>query len=147
MHLIVGPNGAGKTCSRGGSDRSGWMKRICSTRYVNISLNHVRAKLVQKAQYWRWSSVAAHVSGMDDNLVKVAPILERFGDFAALFGSLEDETASDSLRQSEATGRPLRSEHWIEQLDQLTGSALKPQKCGPTKSELGVKSVFGKLSP
>jgi putative transposase len=104
-----------------------------AVRYV--SLNPVRAKLVLKAQDWRWSSVAAHLSGKDDKLVKVAPILERFGDFAALLGSPEDETAFKSLRQSETTGRPLGGEHWIEQLEKLTGKALKPQKRGPKTSE------------
>jgi putative transposase len=69
------------------------------------------------------------------NWYKVAPILERFGDFATLLGTPEDETASKSLRQSETTGRPLGSEHWIEQLEKLTGKALKPQKRGPETSE------------
>jgi putative transposase len=104
-----------------------------AVRYV--SLNPVRAELVHKAQDWRWSSVAVHLSGKDDRLVKVAPILERFGDFAALLGSPEDETAFKSLRQSETTGRPLGSEQWIEQLEKVTGRVLKPQKRGPKKSE------------
>jgi putative transposase len=38
-----------------------------------ISLNPVRAKLVPQAREWQWSSVAAHLSGKDDNLVKVVP--------------------------------------------------------------------------
>jgi putative transposase len=62
---------------------------------------------VLKAQDWRWWSVAAHLSGKDEKLVKVAPILERFGNFAALLGSPEDEAAFESLCQSETTGRPL----------------------------------------
>jgi len=104
-----------------------------AVRYV--SLNPVRAKLVLKAQDWRWSRVAAHLSGKDDKLVKVAPILEHFGDFAALLGSPEDETALKRLRQSETTGRPLGGERWIEQLEKLTGKAPKPQKRGPKTSE------------
>jgi putative transposase len=104
-----------------------------AVRYV--FLDPVRGKLVLKAKDWRWSSVAAHLSGKDEKLVKVAPILERFGGFATLLGSPEDETASKSLRQSETTGRPLGSEHWIEQLEKLTGKALKPQKRGPETSE------------
>ena len=43
---------------------------------------------------------------LDDKLVKVAPILERFGDFAALLGSPEDETALKRLRnQKQRDGR------------------------------------------
>ena len=55
-----------------------------AVRYV--SLNPVRARLVSSAAEWRWSSAAAHLAGKDDGLVKVAPVLERYGDFAAFLG-------------------------------------------------------------
>ncbi|NJM10000.1 MAG: hypothetical protein HC883_03690 [Bdellovibrionaceae bacterium] len=55
-----------------------------AVRYV--FLNPVRAKLVQQGQDWWWSSVAAHLSRQDDKLVKVAPVLERYGNFPALLG-------------------------------------------------------------
>jgi putative transposase len=53
-----------------------------AVRYV--SLNPVRARLVARAQDWRWSSVAAHLAEKDDELVKVAPLLERYGRFPNL---------------------------------------------------------------
>jgi len=105
-----------------------------AVRYV--SLNPVRAKLVQRAQDWRWSSVAAHLAGKDDRLVKVAPVLERYGDFAALLAEgIEDEAGFKSLRQSETTGRPLGSEAWMEKLEGITGRTLKPQRRGPKKKD------------
>ena len=105
-----------------------------AVRYV--SLNPVRAWLVSQARDWQWSSVAAHLSGRDDKLVKVSPILERYGDFAAFLDiSTEDVTAFKGLRQSETTGRPLGNEQWIESLERLTGRALKPQKRGPKKRD------------
>jgi putative transposase len=105
-----------------------------AVRYV--SLNPVRAKLVQQAQAWRWSSVAAHLSGKDDQLVKVAPVLERYGDFAALLGQgTEDDTGFKSLRQSETTGRPLGSDEWMAKLEKMTGIVLKPRKRGPKKTD------------
>ncbi len=103
-----------------------------AVRYV--SLNPVRAKLVPQAQDWQWSSVAAHLSGKDDRLVKVEPILERYGEFGAFLGqTTEDSTAFKSLRQSETTGRPLGGKEWMEKLEKLTGRAMKPQKRGPKK--------------
>ncbi len=109
-----------------------------AVRYV--SLNPVRAKLVQQAQHWRWSSVAAHLSSKDNQLIKVAPVLERYGDFAALLGQgTEDEAGFKSLRQSETTGRPLGSEEWMEKVEKMTGRALKPQKRGPKKKDRGDK--------
>ena len=107
-----------------------------AVRYV--SLNPVRAGLVPQAQNWRWSSVAAHLSGSDDTLVKVAPVLERYGDFAAFLGvPSDDDTGFKRLRQSETTGRPLGSGEWIERLENLTGKTLKPQKRGPKMKECG----------
>jgi putative transposase len=101
-----------------------------AVRYV--SLNPVRAKLVEQAQDWRWSSVAAHLSGKDDKLVKVAPILERYGDFATFLGeSAADDPGFKCFRQSETTGRPLGSEEWMGWLEKMTGKVLKPQKRGP----------------
>jgi len=101
-----------------------------AVRYV--SLNPVRAKLVPQAQDWRWSSVAAHLSGNDDKLVRVAPILERYGGFAAVLDeSTGDEPEFKRLRQSETTGRPLGSEAWMEKLEKTIGRTLKPQKRGP----------------
>jgi putative transposase len=52
-----------------------------AVRYV--SLNPVRARLVERATDWPWSSVAAHLFGKDDELVRVAPVLGRYGNFAA----------------------------------------------------------------
>ena len=46
---------------------------LAAARYVE--LNPVRAKLVEHAPKWRWSSAKAHLSGRDDRLVKVAPLL------------------------------------------------------------------------
>jgi putative transposase len=101
-----------------------------AVRYV--SLNPVRAKLVARPQDWQWSSVAAHIARKDDGLVTVAPILKRYGDFAAFLGDGSyDEVEFKRLRQSETTGRPLGSDAWIEKLESLTGKTLKAQKRGP----------------
>src|SRR5437868_4973426 len=55
-----------------------------AARYV--ALNPARARLVDRAQEWPWSSVRAHLAGEDDELVDVAPLLDRYGDFAAFLG-------------------------------------------------------------
>jgi len=102
---------------------------VNAVRYV--SLNPVRAGLTERAQDWLWSSTAAHLSGNDDGLVTVAPVLERYGDFADFLTQKEDAAAVKMLRQSETTGRPLGSDKWIEKLEKLTARQLKPQKRGP----------------
>jgi len=45
-------------------------------RYV--SLNPVRARLVDRARDWRWSSVGTQLGGRDDGLTALAPIRQRF---------------------------------------------------------------------
>jgi putative transposase len=100
-----------------------------AVRYV--SLNPVRAKLVEHAHDWRWSSVAAHCAGKDDPLVTVAPVLERYGPFADFLGeSHDDDDAWRRLRMSETSGRPLGSRAWLEQLEAKTGRSLAPKKRG-----------------
>ena len=50
-----------------------------AVRYV--ALNPVRAGLVRAAGDWPWSSVPAHLAGLDDGMTAIQPILDRFPDF------------------------------------------------------------------
>ena len=99
-------------------------------RYV--ALNPVRARLVTRAQDWSWSSAQAHLAGEDDHVVKVAPVLERVGDFRAFLGEDFDEAfAYAALRHAETIGRPVGSREWLEDMERRTGLALMPGKRGP----------------
>lgn len=106
---------------------------VHAARYV--ALNPVRARLCDRAEQWQWSSARAHLESCDDGLVRVAPLLDRVGDFASFLGGEEDQQASRALRVAETTGRPLGNPHWIEQLEQVTGRKLAPQKRGPKPKE------------
>ena len=99
-------------------------------RYV--ALNPVRARLVKRAEDWRWSSVRAHFASRDDHVVKVAPALERVGDFEAFLGQDFDEAFTyAALRKAETLGRPVGSAEWIEDMAAKTGLSLVPGKRGP----------------
>jgi putative transposase len=111
-------------------------------RYV--SLNPVRARLAERPRDWAWSSVRAHLAGTDDELVRVRPALERYGDFARFLGdSADHKDAWGQLRRSETSGRPLRSSEWVADLEARTGRTLAPQKRRP-KPKI---SAFSKLAP
>ena len=63
---------------------------LAAARYVE--LNPVRAGLVADAAEWPFSSARPHLSGRDDRLVKVAPMLAITNDWRALLDSALDET-------------------------------------------------------
>jgi putative transposase len=105
---------------------------IAAASYV--ALNPVRARLVERAQDWRWSSVHAHLAGHDDGVTTIAPLLERIPDFAALIESGPDDAGFERLRRAETIGRPLGDDGFIGQLEALTSRTLKPGKRGPKAS-------------
>jgi putative transposase len=112
---------------------------MAAARYV--ALNPVRAKLVKRAEDWRWSSVRAHLARRDDGVVATAPILERCGgDFAALIASEPAPALVAALRGGETIGRPLGSPSFLDRVAALTGRNPRPAKRGPKRSEsLGVE--------
>jgi putative transposase len=92
----------------------------------------VRARLAERAQDWTWSSAAAHCRGEDDHVVKVAPALERVGDFATFLGESFDEALTyAALRKAEKVGRPIGSPQWLADMEERSGMTLRPQKRGP----------------
>jgi putative transposase len=97
-------------------------------RYV--SLNPVRARLVARAQDWRWSSTRAHLTGKDDGITARAPIRERFPDFADLIASADAE-AFTRLRAAESIGRPLGDDRFLAKIERATKRSLKAGKRGP----------------
>ncbi len=102
---------------------------LAAARYVE--LNPVRAGLVRRAKDWRWSSARAHLAGRDDELVTVAPLLERMTDWRAFLAQGLDEAEAEALRRGERTGRPIGSTAFVEQLEHQTGRTLQRRKPGP----------------
>jgi putative transposase len=104
---------------------------IAATRYVE--LNPVRATLCRNPDDWRWSSVHAHLAGRDDPLVTVEPMLRRIRDWSAYLETSDDADSTDKIRLHTRTGRPAGSDHFLEQLETITGRKLRKRKPGPKK--------------
>jgi len=100
---------------------------LAACRYVE--LNPVRAKLSERPEDYRWSSARAHLSGKDDMLVKVQPMLDRVSNWQELLAS-GNQALFDDVRMHERTGRPLGDEGFVERLSALTGRALARKKAG-----------------
>ena len=103
---------------------------VTALRYV--ALNPVRARLVERAEDWPWSSTRALIAAQDDHVVKVAPALERVGDFAVFLGEEFDEALTyAALRKAESVSRPVGSKEWLAEMEERTGLKLAPKKRGP----------------
>ena len=98
-------------------------------RYV--SLNPVRARIVARARDWRWSSVRAQLGGRDDGITALAPVRERYPDFAKFLSEAADDGLIERLRGAESTGRPVGNRKFLDALERKTRRVLKPAKRGP----------------
>lgn len=99
-----------------------------AVRYVER--NPVRAKLVEKAEDYPWSSARSHLSLCDDPLLAGTQGFLDFGDWRKYLAEKDEETFVKNLRLHERTGRPLGSEEFLAKLEALTGRTLRKQKTG-----------------
>lgn len=104
-----------------------------AVRYVEN--NPVRAGLVEMPGEYAWSSARAHLSGADDGLVRVKPLLEMVGEWECFLLGEAGEGEEGLLRSHERTGRPLGGEGFVEGLEKATGRALRRQRRGPKKKQ------------
>lgn len=118
--------------------RQGWSGHLFQARFASVvmderhllvaaryvALNPVRAGLVVRAEDWRWSSVHAHLAGMNDGVVTVAPLLSRIERFAETLEAPDQEPVEfTALRVAETSGRPLGDEAFIADLrDRIKGT-------------------------
>jgi len=102
---------------------------LAAARY--IELNPVRAGLVANAAKWPWSSAKPHLSGRDDCLVKVAPLLGMVDNWKVFLKSAMREEELEALREHGRTGRPLGSPAFLDRLERRVGRVLRPLKPGP----------------
>jgi len=118
--------------------REGWRGHLWQGRFASFPMdeahlraaaryverNPVRARLVARAEEYRWSSAAAHMAGCDDGLVRVTPLLERYGDWAQLLSGSTPAEQADRFRRHERTGRPLGPGAFLESLERKIGRTL-----------------------
>ena len=100
---------------------------------------HINARNKWTVHLWqgRFGSVAMN----EDHLVRVAPGLERYGDFTGMLKSGEEEEMSQKIRKAETIGRPIGSADWLEGIEQQLGHTIRPAKRGPKVR------LISKLSP
>ncbi len=88
---------------------------LATARY--IELNPVRAKLAKRPGEYKWSSCEAHLTGKDDKLLKVEPLLKLIRNWADFIREPVSEIELENIRRHERTGRPLGDESFVDQLE------------------------------
>ena len=112
-------------------DRDEYLWAVC--RYLEC--NPVRAKLVEKAWDYPWSSARHHVLGTPDLVLGISqwlPEEERpqYREYLDQEATYADQTR---IRASTQTGRPLGGPGFIERLEVKLGRTLHPLKPGRKK--------------
>jgi len=106
---------------------------VAAARY--IEWNPVRAGLVARPGEYAWSSATAHLSGCDDRLVKVEPLLSLVPDWEEFLSSNASEKDAGKIRMHERTGRPLGDDTFLEKLEILLNRSLRKKKAGRPRKE------------
>lgn len=102
-----------------------------------LALNPVRARLVDRATDWPWSSVHVHLGCVPgDGITHSEQVLSRFPNFAEMLGSGEDAEMWARLRKAETIGRPVGNESFLRTLESKLGRALLPRQRSPRAKEL-----------
>ena len=154
VHLILVPADAGglraalseahRRYSRRVNFREGWRGYLWQGRFAStpmdgdhlmaaaryVELNPVRARLTAQAADWPWSSARAHLAARDDNVARVAPLLDRQPDWAAFLEEGLAPQAHAAIRAAERTGRPLGGPDFVAALERSLGRVLTRQKPG-----------------
>lgn len=106
---------------------------LAAFRYV--AMNPVKANLVKQPADWPWSSANAHLTGRDDVLVDVRPLLERVNDVAQFLSADADPVLEQALRKGQSIGRPLMDDARLAILEKQLQRRLRPAPRGrPRKS-------------
>jgi hypothetical protein len=105
---------------------------FCEDAYAAyVELNPVRTELVADARDWPWSSARAHLSGRDDGLVRVGPMLAMVADWQRLLDSAIGEGAVRLVKKScgifENTFAP--AVHWEMPFSWMSWNARQVVSC------------------
>jgi putative transposase len=89
--------------------------------------------MVDFAWDYPWSSVHAHLSGVDEfGLVDTKKMVNFIDDWKSYLLEVQNHSIDDFAKH-ERTGRPLGSDSFIEMAESLLGRDLKKKKPGPKK--------------
>ena len=115
------------------------MSYVLDEKYVYVALgyverNPVRAKIVNRAGDYRWSSAGAHLQKRKDKLLSDHFLISEIKDWSAYLSEEDKQEDVDILQKHSNTGRPLGGIRFIEKIEKLVGRDLKKKKPGPKRN-------------
>jgi putative transposase len=105
-----------------------------------IERNPVRARIVEMAEEYEWSSAGAHVAKVPHPLLTPCPLENEIKDWSSYLKEEDSEDDIKKFAEHEHTGRPLGSADFVKRLEALTGRVLAPKRRGRKKSENSIVS-------
>jgi putative transposase len=109
---------------------------MTAVRYVEN--NPVAARIVARADEWRWSSARSHIAAKrakDDPLTDVKALGLHVRNWRALLHvgleAMDDPASAEEIEARIRTGRPLASPEWIAEAEAAMNRKLGPQRRGP----------------
>jgi putative transposase len=104
-----------------------------------IERNPVRARIVEHAWQYAWSSASTHVGltanpgFLDLSAWQAEYTQQRWSE--VLEAGVEEEAFGRRLQEASRRGRPLGSSEFTTELEKLTGRALRPQSVGRPRKQ------------
>lgn len=146
LSLAIGEAHKRYTCHV--NKREGWTGHLWQGRFSSFAMNEdyllaaaryvernpVRAKIVDSAADYQWSSAQAHLNGKDDVLVKSSPLLSLVSNWESFLAGENDMQTQETLKMHGRTGRPLGNTAFFDKLQSVLGKDVRPQKPGPKKT-------------
>ena len=106
-------------------------------RYVE--LNPVRARMVRKAEHYRWSSAASHCGLVDGGVLSGAAqwekLHEQVENWSAWLAEGDDPLELARVRRNTNKGLPCGSDRFIHNLEKMIGRTLRFRPQGRPKLE------------
>lgn len=102
-----------------------------------VERNPVRARLVESAEQYQWSSAAAHLADADPGAMLDLSVWRR--EYSAerwarvLESSVEEEAFGLRMQEATLRGRPLGASDFVNELESQAGRRLRPLPVGRPK--------------
>jgi putative transposase len=102
-----------------------------------IEQNPVRARMMERAEEYQYSSARAHLLGQKDDALgeELFPAALR-SDYAAFFQTEMADSEMKAIRQSVRTGRPMGDAVFIGNMEKQFDRELEPRPTGRPKAEV-----------